>query len=66
MKKNLDIKLMLLGIGFIAFYQVGVYYFDKPYDGFVASAVVIASAFLPLVGLVLLIVGFFLHQKEEK
>lgn len=66
MKKNLDIKLMLLGIGFIAFYPVGAYYFDKPYDGFVASAVVIASAFLSLVGLVLLIVGFFLHQKEEK
>lgn len=66
MKKNLDIKLMLLGLGFIAFYPVGAYYFDKPQDGFLVHVAVFMSAFMPFVGLVLLVAGFFWHTKKDK
>lgn len=66
MKKNLDIKLMLLGLGCMGYAaSVCSYFVTRTQNSFYESAQAFLGVILPFVGVVLLLIGFF-HKLKEK
>ncbi|GEM_PF-5661257 len=61
MKNNHSIKLMLLGIGFMmfSFYANSIMSMQNVHMGIFESIISVMGAFLPLLGLILCIIGFF-------
>lgn len=66
MKNNISIKLMLLGIGFMTFFIYANAInnnLQNTSPGIYESVISVLGAFLPPIGLVLCIIGFFIKEK---
>lgn len=66
MRKNLDIKLMLLGLGCMGYAgSVCSYFVTRTQNSFYESAQAFFGVILPFVGVALLLIGFFYKQKDK-
>ncbi|MGN0535650.1 MAG: hypothetical protein ACI4IR_06605 [Eubacterium sp.] len=66
MKKNMGIKLQLLGIALIAFVNYAITFSGSSSTTNIFADIILSiGAFSPLVGLILCIVGFFFKDNRD-